>query len=156
MKNLKEFNEYTETNWQEDLDNAIDTIKLPDGRVAQLGLGTANLPCPNCNTLGFYGPRIYPKPPAEPNRKYRACKFCGLWQDVSGYPGTKKEGKLFYCIPIRCSNPACKTFQYTESNLSKPCEKECGGICKEDKWPVDDPDHEWHKDKKQIYELLGI
>lgn len=154
MLNKEIVGEYTEAHWQEDWNNAVCVIKLPGGRVAQLGLGTANLPCPSCKTIGFYGPRIYPLPPAEPNRKYRACKFCGLWQDVPGYPGTRQAGKLFYCIPLRCTK--CRTFQYTEYNLNKPCEKNCGGICQKDNWPVDDQNHELHKDKEQIYKLLGI
>ncbi len=39
-------------------------------------------PCPHCERTGFYGPRF-----AEPDLKYRACRFCGLWQEVGGAPG---------------------------------------------------------------------
>ena len=148
---------YNETQWQEEMNRASDTIRTLGGQIFKLGLGTSNLPCPLCKTIGFYAPRIDPPiwPTSSPvNRKYRACKFCGLWQDVIGYPGTRKEGEIFNCLPIRCSN--CKTFQWTECNLNKPCEKNCGGICKEDKWPTDDPYHEFHNTKKQIYDLLGI
>lgn len=35
--------------------------------------------CPQCGRTGFYGPRF-----ADPDRRYRACRFCGFWQDVDG------------------------------------------------------------------------
>ncbi len=38
-------------------------------------------PCPKCGKTGFYGPRA-----ADPGIKYRACRFCGLWQAVDGEP----------------------------------------------------------------------
>jgi len=37
--------------------------------------------CPECGRTGFYGPRF-----AEPERRFRACRFCGFWQDVDGPP----------------------------------------------------------------------
>ena len=36
-------------------------------------------PCPRCGRTGFYGPRH-----DGAARMYRACKFCGFWQDVGG------------------------------------------------------------------------
>lgn len=35
--------------------------------------------CPQCGTTGFYGPRV-----AGDGARYRACRFCGLWQAVGG------------------------------------------------------------------------
>lgn len=148
---------YEEQDWLEEWSKATYRIQMPNGQMAELGLGTSNLTCPRCKTIGFYGPRIDPPiwPASMPiNRKYRACKFCGLWQDVPGYPGTRKEGKIFDCLPIRCSG--CKTFQWTEYNSNKPCEKKCGGVCKEDKWPTDNLGHEFHKTKAEIYKLLKL
>jgi hypothetical protein len=34
-------------------------------------------PCPACGRTGFYGPRV-----AGKNRRYRECRFCGLYQAV--------------------------------------------------------------------------
>lgn len=38
-------------------------------------------PCPECGRTGFYGPRF-----AEPDLRYRSCRFCGFWQSVEGAP----------------------------------------------------------------------
>jgi hypothetical protein len=35
--------------------------------------------CPRCGTSGFYGPRV-----AVDGTRYRACRFCGLFQEVGG------------------------------------------------------------------------
>src|SRR3989338_1917322 len=119
--------EYTEIQWAEEMkaDKIIFWARA---------IGTT-FPCPSCRKIGFYAPIQYPtvvKTPEEIIRKYRACKFCGFWQDVKGYPGTRREGKSFHCVPLRCTNPKCKTFNYTaeENNLNKPCEN-CGTKCEE-------------------------
>lgn len=42
--------------------------------------GDVPRPCPKCRTIGFFGPRI------RPFCQYRACRFCGFWQDVDQDP----------------------------------------------------------------------
>ncbi|NIM50357.1 MAG: hypothetical protein GTN62_09365 [Gemmatimonadales bacterium] len=38
-------------------------------------------PCPKCGRMGFYGPRA-----RSGDQYYRACRFCGFWQEVGGEP----------------------------------------------------------------------
>ena len=47
--------------------------------------------CPSCKRTGFYAPRE--DHPEKPRKPYRACLFCGFWQDVGGDEGraTKYE-----------------------------------------------------------------
>ncbi len=45
------------------------------------GEGRDPSPCPLCERIGFYGPRI-----EEPERRYRQCRFCGFTQDVGKLP----------------------------------------------------------------------
>ena len=35
--------------------------------------------CPQCGATGFYGPRV-----ASDGTRYRACRFCGLYQEIGG------------------------------------------------------------------------
>ncbi len=37
------------------------------------GEGRDPNPCPRCERIGFYGPRI-----EEPSLRYRQCRFCGF------------------------------------------------------------------------------
>ena len=39
------------------------------------------LPCPDCGRAGFYGPRALDGKP-----KFRACRFCGFFQEVMQQP----------------------------------------------------------------------
>lgn len=143
--------EYTEAQWSAETQTTPLFIPQIDGSWRALAV---NLPCPKCKKVGFYAPIKFPPEASEDKiiRKYRACKFCGFWQDVPGYPGTRNEGRPFYCIPLRCMNPKCRTFNYTKENLDKPCEvKGCGTKCELSKWPIDDPNHEYHRYK--LYQL---
>jgi hypothetical protein len=63
---------YTEDDW----DSEIAALFSERGRPRK---------CPQCRRSGFYGPRE-----AEGSRRYRACKFCGFWQDVGGPPVTNQ------------------------------------------------------------------
>ena len=45
------------------------------------GEGRDPNPCPQCERIGFYGPRI-----EEPGRRYRQCRFCGFTQDIDQEP----------------------------------------------------------------------
>jgi hypothetical protein len=38
-------------------------------------------PCPKCGWTGFYGPRV-----GHDGVRYRACRFCGLYQEVNAAP----------------------------------------------------------------------
>ena len=60
----------------------IDEYTLADWEAesfAIFGEGGDPGACPDCGRTGFYGPRF-----ADPDRRYRACRFCGFWQDVDG------------------------------------------------------------------------
>lgn len=63
-------NTYTEDDW--------------DSEMAAL-FSKGPISCPHCSRSGFYGPRE-----AEGPRRYRACKFCGFWQDIGQPPVTNK------------------------------------------------------------------
>jgi hypothetical protein len=52
-----------------------------------LEAGAEPPPCPKCGRTGFYGPRT-----RRWNRFYRACRFCGFWQDL--------DDKAKYCRPV--------------------------------------------------------
>ena len=44
-------------------------------------------PCPSCGRTGFYSTRRADPPSGRTMRRlYRACKFCGFWQDVDADP----------------------------------------------------------------------
>jgi predicted RNA-binding Zn-ribbon protein involved in translation (DUF1610 family) len=49
--------------------------------------GAEPLPCPKCGRTGFYGPRT-----RRWHRNYRACRFCGFWQDL--------DDKAKYCRSV--------------------------------------------------------
>lgn len=65
-------NTYTEDDWDSEM-------------AALFSEGGGPGSCPSCTRSGFYGPRE-----AEGPRRYRACKFCGFWQDVGQPPVTNK------------------------------------------------------------------
>jgi hypothetical protein len=48
-------------------------------------------PCPSCGRTGFYGPRVGPT-----GERFRACRFCGLHQDVNG-PPTRARPSIHRC-----------------------------------------------------------
>lgn len=64
---------YTEKQWEEEMREMQFCGKHP-------AFGSCNLECPSCHEIGFYGPREI----KSEDRKYRACKWCGFWQEAAG------------------------------------------------------------------------
>jgi len=87
--------------------------------------------CPNCGRTGFYAPR---EDHSEKTRNtYRACLFCGFWQDVGGPAG-------------RATRYECHGHQETRGpGVGWRCPS-CNGEKAPgtgEPWPTDDPKHRW-------------
>ena len=144
-------NEYTEDQWLEEMKAQPIIFQYPGG---QFAFGTT-LPCPACQTVGFYGPRIYPGQ-GEPTRKYRACKFCGFWQEAWGelrnepFPGAKP----YRCTMVRCET--CNSYDWRFPDGFKPgtCPT-CNVEMTRTAWPSEDPQHPYNQLKEQIRSLQG-
>ena len=96
---------------------------------AHLKSGGDPQPCPRCARRGFYAPRW-----AEGDRHYRACKFCGLWQDV----GRPEHEIIRY---------ECCVADWKEPNESWACPV-CGTTFTPDEavsWPRANPAHPWNE-----------
>jgi hypothetical protein len=107
-------NGYTEADWAAEMAALYDAREGPPA-------------CPRCRRSGFYGPRR-----ADKERRYRACKFCGLWQDV---------GKPPHLI-IRYE---CHVADWKEPHEPWNCPT-CGrhfGTSQAVGWPADNPEHPW-------------
>ena len=91
-------------------------------------------PCPCCRRCGFYEPKLAP-----PSRRYRACKFCGFWQDVDESP---RE-----IIRYECQGPG----GHWAADWKVPTESwtcSCGKTYSPEErvpWPADDAAHWWNQ-----------
>jgi hypothetical protein len=105
------------------------------------------LACPQCKSLGFYGPKLTKNDAGEIVRKYRACKFCGFWQEVRGKVKDARGCEPYRCIHVYCDK--CGTYDWQEPWLSKlrSCQK-CSNETKKIEWAIDDPNHHFHSLKK--------
>jgi hypothetical protein len=110
------------------------TLHLWTQESAALHAGEDPLNCPACLRRGFYGPRE-----ADQARRYRACKFCGFWQNVGQLPHE--------IIRYECRQPDHWTMDWREPHESWQCP-----ICTRPyspsaavPWPADDPTHPWHE-----------
>jgi hypothetical protein len=140
--------EYTERQWEEEMKAPL--ILLPSGQVFPFGRA---LPCPQCKTIGFYGPRHSPSE-GEIIRKYRACKFCGFWQEASGEVFDQKGGEPYRCIAVYCEK--CRNnYDWRVPWAFEPggCQK-CHAELKRTVWASDDPKHPFRTLKDQIVSLL--
>lgn len=98
---------------------------------SNLHRGQAPLACPKCKRTGFYSARD--DHPLDPSRPYRACCFCGFWQDAGKDP---VDALMLECHGHSVIRPvgarwACPT---------------CGKGPDEDSikpWPNDDKKHRW-------------
>lgn len=91
-------------------------------------------PCPRCRRRGFYEPKWAP-----PDRRYRACKFCGFWHDV---------GKS----PREIIRYECRSADHWAADWKAPTESWTCSVCgrtyspeQRVPWPVDDPTHWWNE-----------
>jgi hypothetical protein len=147
---IKDHGRYTEAQWEKEMEfGRPANIALPGGRVFAFG---TTLPCPHCGTVGFYGPRISGEGPTL--RKYRACKFCGFWQEASGELYEKYGGAAYRCRMVHCGN--CGTYDWR-----LPWGDDLGtcNICKNPHlvkapWPTENPDHPFHALAAQIKKSL--
>ena len=100
--------------------------------------------CPFCHKVGFYYPCY-----ANGERRYRACKFCGMWQEVGG--------PAYRCVAV---SHKCKTARNKRvynwfvpwsdnvKNLNKKTKApkcQCGRTWWRIKWAIDNPHHAFWK-----------
>ena len=96
--------------------------------------GADPAPCPRGKRRGFYAPRW-----AEPGRRYCACKFCGLWQDVGRPPHE--------IIRYECFGRDHCVADWKEPHESWACPV-CGAAFTPDAavpWPAENPEHCWNE-----------
>ena len=111
--------------------------------------GGCCLPCPNCGVIGFYSPRQVGEGD-NITRKYRACKFCGLWQETEGALYNSIGGKPWRCKMVLCDKCPLYDWRYPLLTDFGVCAK-CGSTdLKEAKWPSDDPGHIFHRVRRLI------
>lgn len=135
---------YTESDWENEIKigsicKSCKDIFLKNNTHV---LGVCNIPCPECGNIGFYSPR------SGGERKYRACKFCGFWQDVDERPG--------HCRIMICDNhtgPFAKINWQYQGNQGKDCDG-CGKKCREQK----NGERQWYKEncEKIIREIAKV
>lgn len=100
---MKEHEPYTASDWKRDM-----ALSRP-------------LPCPDCGSDQLYRPRRAPKDRAE--RRYRACKMCGFWQEADGTPAYRCWLSTHHCT----SGPAGKYLRPGEDGYSCPdCHRSIG------------------------------
>jgi len=130
--------EYTEKQWEEEM-----RVGLFCGQHSPFG--SCNLECPSCSEVGFYGPRKTENDKGEITRKYRACKWCGFWQDAWGDVFNERGGNTYLGSIMRHKN--CgegKTWGTAGKNTW--CEK-CGDYVIEEGAHKDDPNFQKIKEK---------
>jgi len=143
---INSISKYPEEKWAEEMDAKGIIFTFNNG----YSFG-GPLSCPSCKTIGFYGPRANTSPDGNIIRKYRACKFCGLWQESWGHIFDERGGNAYRCIHLLCVK--CGTYNWTIANPNKKCEN-CGGDSRVVDWPSDDPSHPYNGIKKQFLQLL--
>src|SRR2546428_10110304 len=131
---------YTETECQQEMDLVLSNPGTQ--------LGSLVIRCPHCNTLGFYSPRFEKRPDVD--RKYRACKFCGFAQELTGY-ALPDYPEPYRWVMLTC--PKCPGGYYDwrvpKDTSPKRC-SQCGTSCIDVDWPTKDPNHPFHMWKAQF------
>ena len=133
--------EYTEKHWEDEMNSNYFCGRHP-------AAGSCTIPCPRCGTHGFYGPRGS----SSDGRKYRACKFCGFWQEAWGSVYNEKGGKPYRCVAVYCDK--CQISDTYDWHLPWTrgfgnCPK-CHNEMKKTKWAIDNLNHPFYKLKEQI------
>ena len=141
-----ELRHYTEQQWQHEMDAG--------GWIGPYFLGTT-IPCPDCGSFGFYGPRQEPPPPAMPiTRKYRACKFCGFWQEAMGQVLIDHGPEPYRCNHFSCDKCGAYGWRSPWNKGNEVCPN-----CKVDmsrvKWPTEDSSHPFHAIRERIVQALN-
>lgn len=136
--------ECTEKQWEEEM-----RLNKFCGRHPNWFHSGCSLRCPHCQSVGFYGPKLSKNNAGEITRKYRACKFCGFWQEVWGSVRNERGGKPYRCIAIYCDKCQAYDWQVPWSQGLKRCPN-CHTEMRRIKWAIDDPNHHFHKLKEQM------
>ena len=89
---LNEIAGYTPVDWQADRD--------AEGRGDVLR-------CPNCEHANWYHPVGIP-PDSGAERKYRACKVCGFWQEADGKPAYRCWMTVHTCLGSLAEGARCQ------------------------------------------------
>lgn len=110
------------------------TLSEWEAEVQALIAGGDPPPCPCCGRRGCYEPKF-----ASPDRRYRACKFCGFWQNVGERP-------------MQVNRYECRAPDHSVADWKVPTESwtcpGCGSTYRPEQsvaWPADDPAHEWNE-----------
>jgi len=123
--------EYSIAQWDEDM-----RLNRFCNRHENYFFSGCNIACPSCQNFGFYGPK------GSPERMYRACKFCGFWQEADG-------SGPYRCIALFCAD--CDVYDWTQprpDNNYHPCK--CGRTYVVIDWASDNPHHAFHRLKKEM------
>jgi len=148
---------YNEKQWEEEMKSPGIMIHFSSGMKFSFG---SSLPCPQCETVGFYGPRISYSSNGTVERKYRACKFCGFWQEVSGgiFKERPETANPYRCIAVYCEKCG-KDGEIFGFNWRLPwtdgpgCCPDCKTERRDIKWASDDLNHPYQKLKEQIIKM---
>jgi hypothetical protein len=128
---------YTEQHWDADMRAPACSLEIPGTPPVEF----CALACPVCATIGFYGPRQAPGPGQGPvTRKYRACKFCGLWQEAWGDVYDERGGTPYRCMAFVCERCQCRSWRDPQQPGNEPCPA-CHIDMTPTTWAVDDPTH---------------
>lgn len=120
--------EYIKEQWEEEM--RLDKFC---GQHNNLFYNGCNLECPSCHEIGFYGPREI----KSEGRKYRACKWCGFWQEAAG-PVFNDRGGNPYRGTIRSHSNCGKEKTWGTAGADKWC-SDCGCDVIEEGVHKDDP-----------------
>ena len=80
-------------------------------------------------------------------RKYRACKYCGFWQEAAGSVWEETQGKAYRCIAVHCSRCGRYDWRVPWAERLGDCET-CKIPLEETKWASDDSAHPFNEAKR--------
>lgn len=126
---------FTKDNWVEEVRESLDKCE-------HSALGSCWKPCPNCQHVGFYSWRDCTNKTGFKTRTYRACKFCGFWQESDGEP--------YFCEMTHCDK--CNAYDWVKpgSQMAPACANCFRQGTYFVNWPVKDQGHIFWKIKGNI------
>ncbi len=145
-KKIDSIHEYTEEQWDKEMSNA-KPIRISSLSGYCFG---SNLPCPLCCEVGFYSPRFTD---GERPRKYRACKYCGFWQEAEGEAKDRLGPKAYRCVFVRCPEDGEIYDWFMPGDPFRNC-RHCNGQYIEAVWPVSEPNPLYLRVKDEIRLIL--
>lgn len=132
---------FTEADWQREFESATPLQGRRDDGTVMPPMGS-DIPCPVCGVTGFYGPRIE-ETDGKPERLYRACKFCGFWQEASGELRDSFGGQPYWCFSVYCGTCFFLDWRFPEMAAGN-CEH-CGCPVREVPWAIDAVEHPFNR-----------